>query len=213
MLDKSYAFPLDGRPHAYCPNPDAMMIASIVVATKHLFPFEDHDQPNPFTQWRFDWAKWLQLIPTMSDKNNTLITTDDVYKLSEEDLDTYVSNQNSSAGGGDSGLPEDLLSLFPLSDQQPSPPTPAEGNTGVDMDEIMVQFHRTMTVSDETADLHKNHLYTRYREPWQQNGAAKVFHERACKLSGLKMETLLKVVIAMERKMESWARSQKAKRK
>ena len=74
------------------------------------------------------------------------------------------------------------------------------------MMEVDASMKRTTAKAPGRTLKEEKHLYPRYRNPSQLQGPAKGFHERACKLSGLKMTTILKAVITIERRIEEWAK-------
>ncbi|KAJ2902579.1 uncharacterized protein MKZ38_000340 [Zalerion maritima] len=213
ILGISFVLTTDTRTKPYAPNPDATMTASIAVATKLLYPFEDTEneqllhQPNFFTSWRFDWEKWEQLSRSMEGNTPDPRTEQDVYNMSEEDLDKYVATLTASSPGN-RDPPDELMALFPVSQMDDETINNLSGGGGVgvmDVDGLVVQFEDFLRISLTEPKEGQHQLYQRLKDPRHLKGMSRTFHERACELSGLRMETLIKAVLAIERKLDRWA--------
>ncbi|KAL9114524.1 MAG: hypothetical protein Q9227_001605 [Pyrenula ochraceoflavens] len=116
--------------------PELQIMSLLVVAVKLYWPFDNilrypESAAEPAAQ-RMDWEKWIQIhngrdpTSTGMDKNEFEITEDDIFRMTGEEIDSYMDwHQRQWLPTTEQtleGAPKDILDLFPLKDLGPAPP-------------------------------------------------------------------------------------------
>ena len=155
------------------------------------------------------------------------VTEKDVMNMTGENLDEYMDwyertfVDEARAEGKARGLPQQLLDMFPTGRTDGSSPMPynyeqvaAEQQETIDkrINLAMGKLRLHNVVSDDSEDSDGVHedstgigsFYKRYRKVEDLTPHAKVFHEAAAEVAGVRLETLMIAVGQVERKLMKW---------
>lgn len=226
LLRLDFSFPT--RANTPLNNPDTLLIASIVVATKLLYPFDGiprfASDPNDPSNMRLNWDKWAEIFQAQqnnrknSRQNFEKMSSADVHNMTEEAMDNYLDwYQETKIMPRDDT--RDLERLFPLIQ-----PAPRRDGEGADDDKAAVQARIQQIrehvewnqhiplpdgVGEEDGVVRPGGQYERYEKAGDLSGPAKLFHEMAAEDSGMSVERLVHAVYRLEQKIMYWQRADK----
>lgn len=221
LLKLDFSFPT--RANTPLNNPDTLLIASIIVATKLLYPFDGlpryaNDLEDP-SNVRLNWDEWARIFKEQGARHNNSgrmgfekLKSAEVYDMSEEDMDRYLDwyQETKISPREDT---RDLERLFPL-----VKPTSKPGDEDGRDSEAMIQSrieqvrehvewnpHGRPSLQDGFSEEDKvvkpGGLYQRFEKVDDLAGPAKLFYEAAGEYAGLEVEKLVQAVHRLEQKI------------
>lgn len=204
-------------------NPDTLLVASIVVATKLLYPFDGvtrfPSDPKDPSNLHLNWDKWAEIFQeqqnsrTNSRRDFEKMSSADVHSMTEEDMDYYLDwyQETKITPREDT---RDLERLFPLIQ-----PTHRRGEEGAEEDQDAIQariehvrghveWNQPIPVPDalgeEDGIVRPGGQYERYEKTADLSGPAKLFYQIAAECSGMSVERLMHAVYRLEQKIIYW---------
>lgn len=90
LLRLDFSFPAPA--HSSCKDPETLLLASIVLAVKFLYPFDDRSSAEGLI---LDWTRWSDKFKSGKPQRHNrerfeTITSADVYDLTPDDMDSYL---------------------------------------------------------------------------------------------------------------------------
>ncbi|OIW32142.1 hypothetical protein CONLIGDRAFT_571387 [Coniochaeta ligniaria NRRL 30616] len=236
LLRLEFSFSTAG--HTPFKDPETLLIASIVLAVKLLYPFEEeqqywaskNDRPS-LAGLSIDWTRWAESY--LSQKQQTGYRRDfettssaDVYDMTSEEIDSYLDWYQETQITADQARTDnmadvrDIDRLFPL--DQAAPPALSEADGEEDEAEIETRIEEVREHiswarlrgsidrgDDDDGVIKPGKRHWRYQSVEDLNGPAKVFHEKAAEYSGLSLDQLLQAVFRLEQKLLYWQQVEK----
>lgn len=225
LLRLDFSFPT--KANTPLNNPDTLLIASIVVATKLLYPFDGlprfPNDPHDPSNLRVNWDKWAEIFKDQpsSHRNDRMgfekMKSTDVYDMTEEDMDRYLDWYQETKIEPREDV-RDLERLFPLIKPVPRPAAEDEDNEATIQERIeQVRSHSEWNqhvslpdgLGEEDGIVRPGGLYQRYERAEDLAGPARLFHEMAAEYSGLSVDNLVHAVYRLEQKIIYWQRAEK----
>lgn len=176
-----------------------------------------------------NWKSRLENERHLAPGSAASVTERDAMKMSGEQLDDYLDwyektwVNDERAVNKQGGLPKQLLDMFPTGRLDGSTPTVYNNDeetaqeyrsTGQRILETMGKMKMRSVVPEDGEDRegrgirNVGSLYKRYRRVDSLNQQARAFHEAAASAVAIKLETLLLVVLQVERKLILWRKKQ-----
>ncbi|KAK4450696.1 hypothetical protein QBC34DRAFT_459788 [Podospora aff. communis PSN243] len=198
--------------HSLIDNPDILLAASVVVATKYIYPLDGVerfpvDENDPLIL-RMNWSTWEAEFPKPETKVWTRVDygtldPEESWSMSKEDLHAYMDwfqeshfKKNSRC---DSKFDRDADPLFRLRDVQPLKVVKDMGE-----EEILARSRRIQAAvtrvnprpePDAQEGIYRlGDLHQCFKEAKELEGPAKRFYEVTAEMAGLALEDLVKVV-------------------
>ncbi|KAB5572354.1 putative ribosomal protein [Coniochaeta sp. 2T2.1] len=206
-------------------DPETLLVASVVLAGKLLFPFEKDERHRTGTSEHsladitMDWTKWAESYPIRKQQKRDFEKTTSavVYDMTPEDMDSYLDWYQETQIMPEQEIRE-IDRLFPL--LQINPPALLDGDLEEDEADIEARIHEVRKhvywadlqpdVDGESSQVIKRGKQNRrYQDAEDFSGPAKVFHERAAEYSGLSVQKLLNAVYRLEQKLWYWQQVEK----
>jgi RNA polymerase I-specific transcription initiation factor RRN7 len=226
LLRLDFSFPT--KANTPLNNPDTLLIASIVVATKLLYPFDGiprfSNEPNEPSNLHLNWDRWAEIFQAQQgNRKNSRQTFEkmssaDVHNMTEGDMDHYLDWYQESQITPREDT-RDLERLFPLIH-----PTRGKDGEGDDEEKAAVEariqqirehveWNQHISLPDglgeEDGVVRPGGQYERYEKADDLSGPAKLFHEMAAEYSGLSVEKLVHAIYRLEQKIMYWQRADK----
>ncbi|KAK4130769.1 hypothetical protein BT67DRAFT_445392 [Trichocladium antarcticum] len=224
LVGMGFSFPTRGSsPSRYMllDIPDVLLVASLVVATKHLYPPDGVerfplDAEGPLCR-RMDWTVWESEFPKMPDKKPALLEYEhmnlqEIWSMSKgemnELLDWFQETQIEKSRTDET----DIDRLFPLDDIRPLPGIPEIPQEDIEARIGRVQSAMKSVSSRPDPDDGKEGVkrlgsdYRSYKHVDELEGPVKRFYEVAAEVAGLSVRDLVRAVYALEQALQEWQR-------
>lgn len=219
LIDRDLSFPTKDSPADLIANPDVLLVALLIVATKILYPF-DHVHRAPWaetdpTRLRMDWGKWNAEFSQHQQPKES-VSKKNVWDMGAEEMDNLVALLSQPLPKEESGASQgrdSLLRLFPVLDRKGKEPDllpPQHDSTEEEINARIISVQNAMTLvppESESSGHRPGSLYPRYESEDQLPEIAKTFHRKCAEISGLRLTRLLRAVILVENLLERQKRS------
>lgn len=212
--------------------PEAQLMGLLVVATKLLFPFDDieryRESANSLSIFDMDWDVWVKVNEISRDTGTHeselsfpeafAFDESDCLQASDEKLDAYLDWYESNIAsedirehgraGHESEFRRALFVMFPVHSDRPmksKEPVQSDLITRNAVREVQRNLipKRDIESSDAIDDAPRTGcFYRRYRNVEELPKHARVFFDRASKLVGLSLETMVQAVFHTERELQ-----------
>ncbi|KAK2027682.1 hypothetical protein LX32DRAFT_640750 [Colletotrichum zoysiae] len=222
IANLTFGFPLEKNRIRLIHQPEVLLVAVLVLATIHCFPFENStaapQDENGFLLPRLDWEKWRAVMaPTLSTGllqtrvDYTDVTASQILAMGPAELDDYFAHLSLLT---DAQAEETMLERYFPVEEQPSrqavSETP-EDETGGRLRTIQAQaasFDQVDQSGQRGGGAQKRSYYS-YKSEDDLPPAGRDFFQMAAQLSGLSVPMLLRAVNMLEAHIIVWQREQR----
>ncbi|PSS02114.1 hypothetical protein BD289DRAFT_422602 [Coniella lustricola] len=202
-------------------HPDILLVASVVFATKLLYPFDEKSR-RPFnyrdpSSLQVNWSKWRELMRdldgnTLERRDINKLEVEDVWTLSDEKIDDYL-NWYEETRIKPKTETQELRELFPLSIQPRKPSSLSLTDDQIDERLQAAQgYIESVTPAAGGWILRAGDDHAVYRSSEDLPEAAQAFYGKAAELSGLSLGRLVRAVDTLERLVSRWCSHDKFER-
>lgn len=228
LLSMDFKFPRSGERQYICSLPEVALLCLLVIVVKLLLPFEDsepdaHNSRHPIIL-RLDWRQWVEAHAKHEERTTDddhlprgwemSLTETDAMHMSDQHLDDYLDwfqrtwIDEERLEYKNRGLSQELFQMFPLTRSA------ASSSLADDFTEQAAREDRSLATfaADVTASMGcqpsgggtmGNH-YPQHRTSAGMNPTALAFHEAVAEAAGIQIETLLRAVHQMERRLQKY---------
>lgn len=221
ILGFDFTFNMEKQRYKLLDHPDILLAASVVFATKLLYPFDGkYRRPLNYrdpSSLRIDWSKWRELMRDPEDeklerRDINKLEAEDVWTLSDEKIDDYL-NWYEETRIKPTRETQELRELFPLS-QRPKQSS-RKSLTDSQIDERLQTaqgYIEPVTPAASGWVLRAGDDHAVYRSAEDLPEAAKAFYSKAAELSGLSLGRLVRAVDTLERLVSRWCSQDKSEK-
>ncbi|AEO67016.1 uncharacterized protein THITE_2115709 [Thermothielavioides terrestris NRRL 8126] len=227
LLGMSFLFPARGGPpkrYRLLDIPEVLLVASLVVATKHLYPLDgverfprDHDDPLCL---QMDWAVWESEFSTRPEKKPGILQYEhmdprEIWSMSKGELDELLNWFQETQIDKHPTDELEVDRLFPLEDIQPLPeiPEPTQEEVEARVRKVQSSMRRVPPRPDRGEmgeNIHRlGSHYRCYKEVDELEGVVKRFYEVVAEVAGLSLRDLVRAVYSLEQLLFEWQRNEK----
>ncbi|OLN95591.1 RNA polymerase I-specific transcription initiation factor rrn7 [Colletotrichum chlorophyti] len=223
IANLAYEFPLEKTRIKLIHQPEILLVATLVLATIHCYPFEDSEHPpqdeNAFQTPKLDWAEWQKIMApalvheSMASTNDyTNLTATQITSMSPSELDDYFTHLSLLT---EAQSEDTLLARYFPVDEQPPKPTMSETPDDETVERLRTIQVRAVSFADgDTQGIQegrsmKRSKYYCYKSEKDLPPAGKDFFKLAARLSGLSVPMLVRAVNMLEGHIMLWQREQK----
>ncbi|KZL72348.1 forms a complex with the other RRN protein RRN6 and RRN11 [Colletotrichum tofieldiae] len=223
IANLAFSFPLDKARIRLIQQPEVLLIAILVLATIHCFPFEEftpsaHDE-NSLLVPRLDWEEWRTIMapalspdPVQTTVDHTNVTASQILSMEPAELDEYFAHLSILT---DTQAEETLLARYFPVDEQP----PKQALSETPEDETVGRLRTIQAQAASFADQveqpgqgernpRKGRYYS-YKSEEDLPPAGKDFFKLAAQLAGLSIPMLVRAVNMLEAYIMIWQREQR----
>ncbi|KAI8960064.1 hypothetical protein F5Y11DRAFT_282755 [Daldinia sp. FL1419] len=232
-LKADYSYPTGGKKIRTMDNPEVLLVASVVVSAKLLYPLDGVKRPprNNYDprSMNINWEKWqesmqndtTQTKPTLSRGEEYKVTPEDALTIEKEKLDDFMDwFEKMWIGGGEPKTTERIREHF---QEQKRPPNQGNLNDQPDNGEFERIRTRYENLSgfiemvepvlddpddpddpEDTGKKHSQDFCPVWRTPEELPNSAKVLYSKAASLAAIPLHTLVRGATQVERRLEVW---------
>ncbi|WQF80093.1 Putative RNA polymerase I transcription initiation factor TAF1B/Rrn7 [Colletotrichum destructivum] len=222
IADLAFRFPLEKTRVRLIHQPEILLIAILVLATMHCFPFEGSTSfarnENNFTVPRLDWEEWRRIMaPALSPESSrttidyTDVTASQIISMKPGELDEYFAHLSLLA---DTQGEETMLArYFPVDEQPPKQALSEtlEDETVARLRTIQAQaasFNDLTEQPRQTGGSPRKGRYYSYKSEEDLPPVGREFFKLAAQLAGLSVPMLVRAVNMLEAHITFWQKEQ-----
>ncbi|KAL2159828.1 hypothetical protein VTH06DRAFT_1961 [Thermothelomyces fergusii] len=232
LLGLRFSFPVrDPAPkrHRLLDLPEVLLVASLVVATKHQYPLDETVRlprhANDPLCLQMDWQVWESEFSKQPEKKPGLLRyehTDpqEIWSMGKDDINELLNWFQETQLDKHPTVETEADRLFPLQAIPPLPTIPE-----VPQEEIESRAKRVLSAmktvsprpprpdSEEEGEEVKRlgSDYMCYKDVGELDGTAKRFYEVAAETSGLSIRDLVRAVYSLEQMLGKWQQKEKSR--
>ncbi|KAK4126342.1 hypothetical protein N657DRAFT_568983 [Parathielavia appendiculata] len=230
-LDMSFSFPTRGHsPKRYSifDIPEVLLVASIVVATKHNYPLDGIERlprdPSDPLCLQMDWTVWESEFKKHPEKKPGILQYEhmdpqEIWSITKEDMNELLNWFQETQLEKKPTDETELERLFPLQDIPPLPEIPEVSQE--ELEERVKRVQRAMKRVEPRADTEAmgetikrlGSDYRSYKELDELEGTAKRLFEVAAEIAGLRLRDLVRAVYRLEQLLMAWQQREKRRLK
>ncbi|KAK3905449.1 hypothetical protein C8A05DRAFT_41616 [Staphylotrichum tortipilum] len=221
LLKLGFTFPSRGlasKRYMLLDIPEVMLVASLVVATKHQYPLDGVERfpldVNDPLCLQMDWVVWESEFTQQQEKRPVILQYENmdpqkVWSMGKDEmaelLDWFQETQIDKRPADETEVDR----LFPLQEIAPLPKIPEVSQEAIE--ERAKRVHGVMRTISPRADSKGTEPlkrlgsdYCAYREVDELEGHAKRFYEVVAEVSGLSVRDLVRAVYSLEQMLLTW---------
>ncbi|GKT50190.1 RNA polymerase II assembly factor RTP1 [Colletotrichum spaethianum] len=216
IANMTFGFPLEKTRIRLIHQPEVLLVAILVFATIHCFPFEESTpsarDENNFMVPRLNWEEWRTIMapalspgPAQASVDYTDVTASQIMSMEPSELDEYFAHMSLLT---DAQAEETMLARYFPIDEQPSKQAMSETPEDETLGRLRTIQAQAASFADQEGSPRKNRYYS-YKSEEDLPPAGRDFFKLAAQLAGLSVPMLVRAVNMLEAYIVVWQREQR----